>query len=317
MRAVLAVGDLIEPMAGALVAFSTGQVVQPPRPVLAVNAGPGLFGLMPAYHAADHALGAKLVTVFRGNARADLPTHLAVIVLLDERTGRLQAIVDGRYVTEIRTAAVSAVASRALARSGARDLAILGSGVQARSHLLALAAVHPLASARVWSPTAAHRDRFVAEMTSHVSCTLTACTSAEQCVREADLIVAATSSRTPVVMSSWVRDGAHVTAVGACRPDEREIDPALVARARLFVDSRDSALREAGDVILGVREQAFTGDVICAEIGEVLAGRAAGRASSSDVTIFKSLGLAVEDIAAAGLACSRAQQRDVGRVLEL
>lgn len=317
MRAVIAVGDLFEPMARALAEFSAGRVVQPLRPVVPVEAGPGFFAAMPAYGAGDHALGAKLVTLFGGNAAAGLPTHLAVIVLLDERTGLLQAIVDGRYITEIRTAAVSAVASRELARNDAADLAILGSGVQARSHLLALAAVHRLAAARVWSPSAAHRDRFVAEMQPKVSCRLAVSPGAEECVRGADLIVVATSSRTPVIASAWVKDGAHVTSVGAARPDQREMDPQLVARGRLFVDSRESALREAGDVILGLRERAFTEDVICAEIGDLVAGRVEGRRTPAEVTIFKSLGLAIEDLAAAQLAYSRAQERDVGQVLEL
>jgi ornithine cyclodeaminase len=317
VRAVLAIGDLLEPMARALEAFSGGRVVQPLRPVVPVEAGPGFLAVMPAFSAADHALGAKLVTLFGGNTRTGLPTHLALVILLDERTGQLQAVMDGRYITEIRTAAASAVASRHLARPDARTLAILGSGVQARSHLLALALVHPLAMVRVWSPNAAHRDRFVAEMQPQVACPLAACGEAERCVRDADLIVAATSSRTPVVMSAWVNDGAHVTAVGAARPDEREMDPALVARARLYVDSRESAVREAGDVILGVRERAFTEDVICGEIGEVLAGRVEGRRSPGDVTIFKSLGLAIEDLVAAQLAFARAQERNVGRLMDL
>ena len=317
VRAVLATGDLLEPMARALEAFSGGRVVQPLRPVVPVEAGPGFFAVMPAYSGGDHALGAKLVTVFGGNTRTGLPTHLALVTLLDERTGQLRAVMDGRYITEIRTAAVSAVASRHLARPDARTLAILGSGVQARSHLLAFAEVHPLATARVWSPTAVHRDRFVAEMQPRLACPLAACGEAERCVRDADLIVAATSSRTPVVMSAWVNDGAHVTAVGAARPDEREMDPALIARARLFVDSRESAEREAGDVLLGKREHAFSDDVVCGEIGDVLAGRVEGRRSPADVTIFKSLGLAIEDLVAAQLAFTRAQARNVGRLLDL
>jgi alanine dehydrogenase len=317
VRAVLSIEDLFEPMARALEAFSAGRVVQPVRSVVGVATGPGFFGVMPAHAADQHALGAKLVTVFGGNARAGLPTHLALITLLDERTGQLLAVMDGRYITEIRTAAVSAVASRALARPATRTLAIVGSGVQARSHLLALAAVHPLEAARVWSPDTDRRDRFVADMQPLVRCRLMATRDAEQCVRAADAVVAATSSRTPVIMSAWVKDGAHVTAVGACRPDEREMDPALVARGRLFVDSREAALVEAGDVILGLRERAFTDDVIRGEIGEVLSGVADGRRSPEDVTIFKSLGLAIEDLVSAQLAYARAHERNLGRSLEL
>jgi ornithine cyclodeaminase len=317
VRLVLPIADLLDPMEHALAGFSAGRVVQPLRSVVPVAAGPGFLGFMPAYLPDRHALGAKLVTVFGGNVRAGLPSHLAVIVLLDERSGRLRAITDGRYITEVRTAAVSAVAARYLARSDASDLAILGSGVQARSHLLAMAAVRPLAAVRVWSPDAAHRERFVADMQPQLACPLVASSSAEDCVRDADLIVAATSSRTPVVGASGVKDGAHVTAVGACRPDERELDPALVARSRLFVDSRESALQEAGDVLLGIRERVFAPDVICAEIGEVIAGRAQGRRGPGEVTIFKSLGLAIEDVVAAEIAYTRALERGIGQTVEL
>jgi ornithine cyclodeaminase len=246
-----------------------------------------------------------------------LPTHLALIVLLDEGTGQLQAIMDGRYITEIRTAAVSAVAARQLAGADAGQLAILGSGVQARSHLRAIALVRPLTAVRVWSPNRAHREAFVAQMQPEAACTITACADPEQCVRDADLVVAATSSPTPVLRSSMVNDGAHVMAVGACRPDERELDPQLVRRGRLFVDSRDAALQEAGDLLLGIREQVFGAEVIESEIGDVVGGRAPGRRDAADVTIFKSLGLAVEDLAAADLACSRASARGVGRMVDL
>lgn len=317
VRSVLAIGDLLEPMEQALAGFSAGRVIQPIRSVIPVAAGPGFLGVMPADFPDRQALGAKLVTVFGGNRDKGLPSHLAMIVLLDEQTGRLRAVLDGRYITEIRTAAVSAVAARHLARADARELAILGSGVQARSHLLAMALVRPLTAVRVWSPNGAHREAFIAEMQDRVPCRITACADAEECVRDADLVVAATSSRTPVLRSDAVNDGAHVTGVGACRPDEREMDPSLVRRGRLFVDSREAALHEAGDVLLGIRDKAFGPEIVESEIGGVIAGGAQGRRSDRDVTIFKSLGLAVEDLAAADLACSRATERGVGLVVDL
>jgi ornithine cyclodeaminase len=170
VRQVLAVTDLFGPMEQALVAYSAGDTVQPLRSVVPVAAGPGLLGMMPAYLPHRHALGTKLVTVFRSNPARGLPTHLATIALFDEQTGQLRALVDGRYITEIRTAAVSAVAARRLARHDASRLAIVGSGIQARSHLEALAAVRPLSSVQVWSPTPAHLDRFVADMRDAVPC---------------------------------------------------------------------------------------------------------------------------------------------------
>ena len=317
VRSVLTIADLLEPMERALAGFSAGHVIQPVRPVVRSPAGPGLFAVMPACFPDQHTLGAKLVTVFGGNLRKGLPSHLAVVVLMDEQTGRLRALMDGRYITEIRTAAVSAAAARLLARDDARELAVLGSGVQARSHIAAIALVRRLSGIRVWSPTVEHRERFVAEMQPGVACPIAACASPEACTRDADLIVTATSSRTPVLHSGMVTDGAHVTAVGACRPDERELDAALVWRGRLFVDSREAALQEAGDVLLGIQEEMFGRDVIEAEIGDVIARRVPGRHARDEVTIFKSLGLAVEDLAAAELAYSRARERGIGQPVEL
>ena len=207
-------------------------------------------------------LGAKLVTVFGQNLARGLPSHLATILLFDPETGALMAVMDGRYITEARTAAVSAVSAKAMARPDARRLAILGTGVQARSHLEALVEVRALADVRVWSPQARSRDRFVADMAGKVAAPVRACASAEEAVRGADIVVLVTSSPTPVVDDAWVAAGAHVISVGACRPDQREMAPALVARGRLVVDSRAAALVESGDVVQGIREGRFA-DVTC------------------------------------------------------
>ena len=268
--------------------------------------------------------------MFGSNAARGLPSHLASIVLLDPETGALQALSDGRYITEARTAAVSAVSSRLLARKTAKSLAIIGSGVQARSHLEALSRIHSLRQVTVWSPQKLHRDAFVEEArTAMGSDPQTAAATvnrgqtpiitvdhAGEAVVGADVIVLVTSSPTPVLEDGWVKPGAHVISVGACRPNQREMDPALVARARLFVDSRSAALLESGDVVLGIQEGRFTADHIVAEIGELVAG-AAGRRTDSEVTIFKSLGLAVEDVTAAQLAYRRAVERGIGMELSL
>jgi len=244
VKQVLTMDDLIETMASALKQFSAGHVTQPVRSVLPVKgAGDDAFyATMPAYvqgsakaSAQRAALGTKLVTVFGGNAARGLHTHLASIVLLDPDTGALQALMDGRYITEARTAAVSAVSSRLLARKTAASLAIIGSGVQARSHLEALSRVHRLRQATVWSPTKAHRDRFAAE-SGGGPVAVAAVDHAGEAVVGADVIVLATSSSSPVIENGWVKPGAHVISVGAFRPTMREMDPALVARARLFVD---------------------------------------------------------------------------------
>jgi len=313
VRIVLSMDDLIEAMTAALVEYSTGQAAQPLRSVVEVQAGRGFFGVMPAFLPGLPALGSKLVTVFGGNAHAGLPTHLATIALLDPETGEMLALLDGRYITEARTAAVSAVSARLLARDDAMRIGVIGSGVQARSHLDALNRVRILREVRAWSPDPGHCAAFVREMRPRINGAITAAGSAEEAVAGADIVVLATASREPVVRSEWLSAGAHICAVGACRPDQREMDTALVARARVFVDSRTGALNEAGDLVLPMKEGAFGPDHIVAELGEVAAGRAAGRQSRDEITIFKSLGMAVEDVAAAHLAYQRAVTRGLGR----
>jgi ornithine cyclodeaminase len=313
VRIVLSMDDLIDGMQTALIRFSTGEVTQPLRTVLEVPSKKGFFGVMPACVSEPAALGTKLVTVFHGNAAAGLPTHLATILLLDPDTGELLAVVDGRFITEARTAAVSAVSAKLLAREDAATLAIVGSGVQARSHLHALARVRQLREVRVWSPDQGRRNAFVQEMRRRVDAPLTAVNSARDAVAGADLVVLATAAKEPVVSNDWIAAGTHVCAVGACRPDQREMDTALVARSRMFVDSRTGALAEAGDLLIPMREGAFGESHIAGELGEVAAGRIQGRTSADEVTIFKSLGMAIEDVAAAHLAYIKAAGRGLGR----
>ena len=313
VRAVLPMRDLIDTMHAALVEFSAGRVRQPLRTVLEVGARKNFFGVMPAYVEGTGALGTKLVTVFHDNAAVGLPSHLAVIALLDSTTGQMLALLDGRYITEARTAAVSAVSARLLARPGARTLAIIGSGVQARSHLEALGQVCALTEVRVSSPNSAKREAFVRDMQPHTSATIRALASAREAVAGADLIALVSSSREPVVHGDWVADGAHICAVGACRPDQREMDTDLVRRSRLFVDSTVGALAEAGDIVLPIREGAIDGTHIAGELGALAAGSVRGRESNRQITVFKSLGMAVEDVAAAHLAFTRATERGLGR----
>lgn len=312
VRSVLPMADLIACMESALARFSSGDVQQPVRTVLEVGAERAYYGLMPAYVAQPPTMGAKIVTVFNSNAARGLHTHLAMIVLLDPATGALQALMDGRYITEARTAAVSAVSARYLARPDASVLAIVGTGVQARSHLAAMADVRALREVRVWSPKTASRERFVDEMQPDVRVPLRAAGTAEEAVRGADLIVLATSSPVPVVELSWIAPGSHIVSVGAPRPDQREMAPELTARGRLFVDSRAGALAESGDVVMGMGEGRFGADHLAGELGELVLGRTAGRRSADEITIFKSLGMAVEDVAAAELVFRRAVEAGVG-----
>jgi ornithine cyclodeaminase/alanine dehydrogenase-like protein (mu-crystallin family) len=275
--------DLVPAMARALADLSAGRVQQPVRNMLPVESR-GFFAAMPAYAGA---LGAKLVTFFPVNR--DVPTHHALIVLFRPETGEPMVVMDGRLITEMRTAAASAVATDLLARRDAAVLAILGSGVQAGSHLEALRLVRTFREVRVWSPHTA--GAFATRHGVHAAAT------AEQAVRGADVIVVATSATAPVLRGAWLAPGAHVNAVGACRPDWRELDDDAVRRARLYVDSRAAATKEAGDVIAA-------GEPF-AELGEVVAGTRPGRQSPDEITLFKSVGVAVEDVVTADLVYRR------------
>ena len=317
VRSLLTMPDLISAMESALAKFSACEVLQPVRSVLTVGPTKAYFGLMPAYVPAPASLGAKLVTVFGENHKKHLPSHLATILLLDPETGALLAMLDGRYITEARTAAVSAVATRFLGRADAATMAIIGSGVQARSHLEAYQHVRQLKEVRIWSPRQQSRQQFVHDMSPHVSFPIIAADSAEAAVRGADLIVLVTSSPTPVLDDEWVSAGAHVVCVGACRPSQREMPPQLVKRSRLYVDSRDAAVLESGDIVMNVADGLFDSSHIRGEIGEVVLGRIGGRKTDDDITVFKSLGMAVEDVVAADLVFRRASESGAGTELTL
>jgi ornithine cyclodeaminase/alanine dehydrogenase-like protein (mu-crystallin family) len=280
VRQHLRMADLIPTMEKALIDFSTGKVTQPVRSIIKVDPPGGFLGLMPAL--TPDGLGLKAVTFYPSNAERGIPTHMATVFLVDPETGTPLAIMDGRLITEMRTAAVSAAATKLLAAPDSKILAILGSGVQARSHVEALRLVRRFEEVRVWSPTREHAERFAKEIGATAM-------SAEEAVRDADVIVTASNSQTPILKGAWLKPGCHVNAVGACRPDWRELDDDAMSNV-LFVDSRDGALKESGDVILSNAK-------IYAELGEALAGKVPSRAT--ETTIFKSLGMAVEDIAAA------------------
>jgi ornithine cyclodeaminase/alanine dehydrogenase-like protein (mu-crystallin family) len=276
--------ELIPAMEKALIDFSAGKVAQPVRSIISIDPPGGFLGLMPGF--TPDGLGLKAVTFYPSNTERGIPTHMAMIFLVDPQTGTPLAIMDGRLITEMRTAAVSAAATKLLASPNAKILAILGSGVQARSHVEALLLVRQFEEIRVWSPTLEHAKWFAQEIDA------TATSTAEEAVRNADVIVTVTSSKTPVLKGDWLKPGCHVNAIGACRPDWRELDDEAMQKNVVFVDSREGAMKESGDVIL-------SGAKIYAELGEGLAGKFPSHAD--ETTIFKSLGMAVEDIAAATL----------------
>jgi alanine dehydrogenase len=280
VRRLLRMEDLIPAMARALADLSAGRVVQPVRVVLPIADHQGFFGIMPGYAGA---LGAKLVSFYPNNE--GIPTHHAVIVLFRPETGEHLATMDGRLITEMRTAAASAVATQLLASHDASVLAIIGSGVQARSHLEALRLVRSFREVRVCSPrnAKAFAEQFGVQ----------AIDSAEEAVRGANVVTVATTSTTPVLLGEWLSPGTHVNAVGATRPEWRELDDETLRRARIFVDSREASTREAGDVIAAGQ--------VFGEIGEVIIGTRPGRMTANEVTLFKSVGVAVEDVVSADL----------------
>ena len=290
VRALLRMDELIPAMANALADLSRGKVVQPMRVMMPVGDHGGFLGLMPAY---GGALGAKLVTFYPSNE--GVPTHHALVLLFRPETGEPLVTMDGRLITEMRTAAVSAVATKLLARPEASVLAILGSGVQARSHLEALRLVRAFREIRVWSPRNARA--FARQLG------VQAADSAAEAVRGADVVVVATTSRVPVLFGQWLSPGTHINAVGAPRPTWRELDDEILRTARIYVESREAATRESGDIIAAGR--------VDAEIGEVVTGAMRGRESAGELTLFKSVGVAVEDVVTGDLVYRKARAQRV------
>ena len=290
IRAVLRYSELIPEMASALMEFSSGAAQQPARTIVPMERENGWFACMPGVY--KDVMGAKLVTFYPGNAERSLPTHMATIQMLNPETGQPLAILDGRLITEMRTAAVSAVAVQTLAPRNVRVLAILGSSVQAQAHLEALQQVRAFKEVRVASRTREHAQVFADRASRKYGSDLQVCaSSAEEAVRDADVVVTVTSSPEPVLLGRWLKRDALVIAVGAVARDRRELDDDAM-RSTVIVDSREAAMRESGDV-------RHSGAAIYAELGEVLAGDK--RFIPAGVKVFKSLGLAVEDLAAARL----------------
>lgn len=307
---LLPMSTCIDLMADALAAASRGEAVLPLRLVMRLPNSANAVGLMPAL--LGDALGAKIITVFPDNATTPYDSHIGVVLYFETTNGQLRAIIDASSITAIRTAAVSGLATQLLAKKGAGDLALLGGGVQALTHLEAMACVRKLQRVRVWSRSAERRAEFTRQAKLRLDVDVEECTTPQDAVRDADIICTVTSSREPVLHGDWVAAGAHINAVGASQATSRELDTAAVVRARLYVDRRESARNEAGDFLGPRREGAITDDHILGEIGELVTGTAAGRSSGSEVTLFKSLGLAVEDVACAAYLYKRALSEGAG-----
>ena len=300
VRRTLGMPAAIDAMRHALVALESGEAVQPDRTSFRLPVAENVCWLMPAYVGSPASLGVKVLTAFPGNAGTAHETHQGAVLLFGAH-GELLALIDATSITAIRTAAVSAVATDALARADAQRLAILGSGAQAMSHLEAMRCVRRISSVRVWSRSAVHAGRFATAARARLDTAVDVSETVADAVADADIICTTTAAHTPILEAALVRPGTHINAVGSGSAEHRELSTEVLASARVYVDRMASALREAGDILLAIADGGMTASQVAGELGAVLTGRIRGRQSDSEITIFKSVGLGIEDVAAAGL----------------
>lgn len=317
VRALLPMRECIEVMRRTMVALSEGRAVAPLRSIMAMPDARGMLGNMPGYLSDPECFGVKLVSLMPRNKPPRYSSHLGLVLLFESEHGCPVAILDAAEITVIRTAAASGLATRLLARQDAGDLAILGAGEQARSHLEAMLEVRPLRRIRVWA-----RDRGKAEVFANTEGTRLAVAieiagSVEQAVEGADIICTLTKAREPILLGDWISAGAHLNIVGSSIAEAAEIDTAAVARSRFFVDCRNSTVNEGGEYLRALRSGAITAAHIAAEIGEVANGSKPGRTSADEVTLYKSLGVAPQDLASAHYVLDGARSAGIGQLIEL
>jgi ornithine cyclodeaminase len=306
---LLPVAACIEVMRSAMRSLAEGESCQPLRSTMMVPGLPGFLGLMPGYAGGPQpCLGIKLIGIFPGNPKIGKDAHQGVVMVLDAATGEPKAVLDASAITAIRTAAVSAVATDTLARDDATTLTVLGTGVQAVAHVRAIAKVRPLSAVRLVGRDRARGRRAQADLAAQLASPVEFSTDCQRALDGADIVVTATNSAVPVLRHEWLSPGAHVNAIGACLPSHRELDTATVVASRFFVDRRESALNESGDLLIATAETGLQPGHIVAELGEVLAGKVPGRTSPAQLTVYESLGLAVQDLAAAAHVCAQADQ---------
>jgi alanine dehydrogenase len=317
VMSLLPMGECIDVMEDALKMLARGDALMPLRTMMVLPNGQDLMGLMPSFLGGLRAMGVKAIAAFPSNAGTEFDTHVGVVLLFDAERGALQAVVDGTAITAIRTAAVSAAATRRLARPEAGDLALIGAGTQARTHLEAMRCVRPIRRVRVYSLPLENAYKFAERESKRHGLPVEVTATAREAVEGADLICTVSSASEPVVRGEWIAPGAHINAVGAFTPTTRELDTAAVARSRLYVDRREATLNEAGEFLIPRREGAIDERHIVAELGEVLLEKAPARQSAVDITLFKSLGLAIEDLAAAHHIFRKAQATQQGTWVEI
>lgn len=316
VKKMLSFRDCIEVVEASLKALSKGEALLPLRMAVKLPQD-NILGIMPAYSGNNGLVGAKVITVFPKNHGTELDAHQGVVLLFDSEHGCLRAIVDATAITGIRTASASAAAARALSKKNAGDLAIIGAGTQARAHLEAMLLIRKISRVRVWSIYRDEADVFARRESARLGVKVEAMRTSEEAVEGADLICTATTSPNPVLLGKWISDGAHITAIGSCSPQARELDTEAIVKSRFFADSRESVLNESGDFIIPKLEGAIDDSHLLGEIGDVLTGKIKGRESEKDITLFKSLGLAVEDLAAAHHVFLKALEKGLGEQVEI
>ena len=316
VRQWLPMGECMDVMAETLKMLSRGIAVNPLRHAMWLPDKSGLIGMMPAYLGDTEVMGLKTISVFPGNHTTDYDSHQGTVMLFETKTGRLLAMMDAGKITAIRTAAVSGVATRLLAREDATDLAILGSGVQAGTHFEAMQVARKITGVRVWSQHFEHAKKFADQASAEHSIPIGAVDTVKEAVEGADIICTVTSATEPVLQGDWISPGTHINAVGSSVAFARELDTAAVVKSKLFVDRRESTLNEAGDFLFPKKEGAVGDDHIRGEIGDILLDRISGRASSEEITLFKSLGLAAEDVASAHHIYQKLLKQNEGKWVE-
>jgi alanine dehydrogenase len=312
VQSLIDIQELIAALEQAHIQYSTGKAVMPVRLVVPLPQIRGRITSMPGYLNADKALGMKVVTYFSDNPKQSLPAILGTVMLFSAETGKIIAVMDGSSITAIRTACASAMATKVLSNAETPVLGILGAGVQARAHIRALCRVRKIGKIKLYSPSGVSAAAVKQDLETEIGAAIEIARSAEQTVRDSDLIVTATTSNTPVLSHEWLKPGAHINAVGSHRPDQREIDGPTVARAKVVVDSREAIMAECGDILLAIKEDSISESHIHGEIGDILAGTKPARTSTDEITLYKSVGIAIQDVATANLVYHRALEERVG-----
>jgi alanine dehydrogenase len=317
VQSLIDLDELIAALEQAHIQYSTGKAVMPVRLVVPLPQIQGRITSMPGYLHQDNALGMKVVTYFPDNPKQNLPAILATIMLFSAETGKMIAAMDGGYITAIRTACASALATKVLANPDTPVLGILGAGVQARAHILALTRVRRLSRIKLYSPSGKSALSIKQDMEQICGAPIEVVDSPQDAVRDSDLLVTVTTAKEPIVRPEWLKPGAHINAVGSHRPDLREIDGATLKGAKVVVDSRAAVMAECGDILLALKEKSISETDIHGEIGEVLAGSKTGRSSAGEITLYKSVGIAIQDVATAQLVYRKALERSVGSQVEI